>query len=64
MIVSPLYIPADGPKVEESAIQHFHDKLVLIRDRLKTSPGKALGEKRHSVVSLNFHFPFVYYLDW
>ncbi|KAJ7928835.1 hypothetical protein B0H13DRAFT_1966419 [Mycena leptocephala] len=46
----PLYIPADEPKVEESAIQHFHDKLVLIRDRLKTSPGKALGEKRHSVL--------------
>ncbi|KAJ7270133.1 hypothetical protein B0H12DRAFT_1009246 [Mycena haematopus] len=46
----PLHIPANDPLVNESAIQHFHDKLVLIRDRLKTVPGKALGEKRHSVV--------------
>ncbi|KAJ7745783.1 hypothetical protein B0H16DRAFT_974290 [Mycena metata] len=46
----PLYIPSEDPRVNESAIQHFHDKLFLIRDRLKTVPGKALGEKRHSVL--------------
>jgi len=46
----PLYVPSDEPQVQESAIQHFHEKLVLIRDRLKTAPGKALGEKRHSVL--------------
>ncbi|KAJ6532011.1 hypothetical protein B0H19DRAFT_1189573 [Mycena capillaripes] len=47
----PLYIPSGDPRVQESAIQHFHDKLVLIRDRLKTTPGKILGEKRHSVLT-------------
>ncbi|KAJ7082236.1 hypothetical protein B0H15DRAFT_889843 [Mycena belliarum] len=36
--------------VKNSAIQHFHDKLILIRDRLKTEPGKVLGEKRHRVL--------------
>ncbi|KAJ7761976.1 hypothetical protein DFH07DRAFT_739675 [Mycena maculata] len=46
----PLYIPADEPRVNESAIQHFHDKLVLIRDRLKTAQGRALGERRHRVL--------------
>ncbi|KAF8215793.1 hypothetical protein K438DRAFT_1704689 [Mycena galopus ATCC 62051] len=46
----PLYVPSGDPRVNESAIQHFHDKLVLIRDRLKTAPGKALGEKRHGVL--------------
>ncbi|KAK7057717.1 metal dependent phosphohydrolase [Favolaschia claudopus] len=46
----PLHIPTTDPRVSECAIQHFHDKLVLIRDRLKTAPGKALGEKRHRVL--------------
>ncbi|KAJ7707486.1 hypothetical protein B0H17DRAFT_1032857 [Mycena rosella] len=46
----PLHIPSDDPKVDESAIQHFHDKLVLIHERLKTAPGKVLGEKRHRVI--------------
>ncbi|KAJ7158573.1 hypothetical protein C8R46DRAFT_1164975 [Mycena filopes] len=46
----PLHMPSSDPRVDESAIQHFHDKLVLIRDRLKTAPGKVLGEKRHGVL--------------
>ncbi|KAJ6497476.1 hypothetical protein C8R45DRAFT_1211361 [Mycena sanguinolenta] len=46
----PLYVPVDDPRANDSAIQHFHDKLVLIRDRLKTAPGKVLGEKRHNVL--------------
>ncbi|KAJ6498019.1 hypothetical protein C8R47DRAFT_316224 [Mycena vitilis] len=49
----PLHIPPGVFHEDESAIQHFHDKLVLIKDRLKTSPGKALGEKRHRVL-VNF----------
>ncbi|KAL0579310.1 hypothetical protein V5O48_002708 [Marasmius crinis-equi] len=47
---SPLHTPADDPSLEKSAIQHFHDKLVHIKDRLKTGPGKALGEKRHKLI--------------
>ncbi|KAJ7652035.1 hypothetical protein DFH06DRAFT_1206619 [Mycena polygramma] len=46
----PLHIPTGVFHEDESAIQHFHDKLVLIKDRLKTSPGKALGDKRHRVL--------------
>ncbi|KAJ6576724.1 hypothetical protein DFH09DRAFT_1361602 [Mycena vulgaris] len=46
----PLHVPADDPRVKDSAIQHFYDKLVLIRDRLKTEQGKVLGEKRHRVL--------------
>ncbi|KAJ7170864.1 hypothetical protein C8R43DRAFT_69373 [Mycena crocata] len=44
----PLHMPSDDPKVDESAFQHFHDKLILIHERLKTAPGKVLGKKRHS----------------
>ncbi|KAJ7350739.1 hypothetical protein DFH08DRAFT_695095 [Mycena albidolilacea] len=47
----PLHVPSDDPRLKDSAIQHFHDKLVLIKDRLKTAPGKALGEKRHAAAS-------------
>ncbi|KAJ7227354.1 hypothetical protein GGX14DRAFT_693275 [Mycena pura] len=46
----PLHVPSGDPGVNDSAIGHFHEKLVLIRDRLKTSPGKVLGEKRHGVL--------------
>jgi uncharacterized protein len=34
----------------DSAIEHFHDKLLHIRDRLKTDAGKRMGEKRHQFV--------------
>ncbi|KAL0067881.1 hypothetical protein AAF712_005049 [Marasmius tenuissimus] len=49
-LFSPLYTSADDPSWDKSAIQHFHDKLVHIKDRLKTEPGKMLGEKRHKLV--------------
>ncbi|ESK93961.1 metal dependent phosphohydrolase [Moniliophthora roreri MCA 2997] len=47
---NPLHTPANDPALEASAIQHFHDKLVHIKDRLKTTPGKKLGEKRHKLI--------------
>ncbi|EDR09836.1 uncharacterized protein LACBIDRAFT_248341 [Laccaria bicolor S238N-H82] len=47
----PLHTPTDDPEHEHTAIQHFHDKLVHICERLKTEPGKKLGDKRHQVVS-------------
>ncbi|KIM40609.1 hypothetical protein M413DRAFT_73097 [Hebeloma cylindrosporum] len=46
----PLHTPAEDPQHSNTAIQHFHDKLLNIRDRLKTEPGKKLGDKRHRVV--------------
>ena len=47
----PLHTPADDSEHEYTAIQHFHDKLLKIRDRLKTEHGRKIGDKRHNVVS-------------
>jgi uncharacterized protein len=48
--LSPLYVPEGDPAQPTSAIQHFHDKLVHISERLKTEPGHKLGAKRHQRV--------------
>ncbi|KAI0671502.1 hypothetical protein C8Q78DRAFT_972373 [Trametes maxima] len=45
-----LHTPDDHPARESSAIQHFHDKLVHIKGRLKTTPGKKLAERRHKLM--------------
>ncbi|KAF9478330.1 hypothetical protein BDN70DRAFT_880100 [Pholiota conissans] len=47
----PLHTPSDDPESPHTAIQHFHDKLLHIHERLKTAPGKKLGDKRHKAVS-------------
>ncbi|KJA14520.1 hypothetical protein HYPSUDRAFT_49070 [Hypholoma sublateritium FD-334 SS-4] len=49
----PLHTPTDDPEQSETAIQHFHDKLLHIHQRLKTAPGKEMGDKRHKVL-VNF----------
>lgn len=33
-----------------SAIAHFYDKLVFLKDMLKTPAGRAIGEKRHQFI--------------
>ncbi len=33
-----------------SAIAHFYDKLLFVKDMLKTPAGRALGEKRHAFI--------------
>lgn len=48
---SALHAPPGDPAAPTSAIQHFHDKLLHIKDKLKTDPGKAMGVKRHQLVS-------------
>ncbi|KAG6840582.1 hypothetical protein C0991_005722 [Blastosporella zonata] len=45
----PLYAPANDPKQPQCAIQHVHDKLIHIQDRLKTEYGKRLAAKRHQL---------------
>ena len=51
----PLYVPPDAPEGRwesgGSAIDHFYDKLLLIKERLKTDAGCKMGEKRHKTVS-------------
>lgn len=42
-----LYAPPGDPAQPESALQHFHDKLIHISDRLKTEPGRKMGALRH-----------------
>ncbi|KAF9450078.1 hypothetical protein P691DRAFT_702042 [Macrolepiota fuliginosa MF-IS2] len=46
----PLHTPTDDAAHPNTAIQHFYDKLLHIHDRLKTDPGRILGEKRHKVL--------------
>lgn len=53
---SVLYVPpelaGENPvDAAKSAIQHFHDKLLHIRERMKTAPGKQMAEQRHEFVS-------------
>ncbi|KAF8339536.1 uncharacterized protein EI90DRAFT_3117357 [Cantharellus anzutake] len=45
----PLFVPPEdeSDREAESAIAHFHDKLLQIKDRLKTEAGKRMGEERH-----------------
>ena len=50
----PLHTPQDNPSHPDSSIQHFYDKLLHIREQLKTEEGKRLAEKRHQFVSANF----------
>ena len=50
VIRSILHTPKDDPAYPTSAIAHFNDKLLHIRERLKTEPGKKLAEKRHQFV--------------
>ena len=47
---SALHVPDGDVDQPESAIQHFHDKLLHIRERMKTAPGKQMAEKRHQLV--------------
>jgi len=48
---SALYVPpelaGEDPVAAKSAIQHFHDKLLHIRERMKTEPGKRMAVQRH-----------------
>lgn len=45
-----LHVPEGDADQADSAIQHFHDKLLHIRERMKTAPGKQMAEKRHKLL--------------
>jgi uncharacterized protein len=49
----PLHVPTGSETAfADNAIHHFYDKLLLIKDRLKTEVGKLMGEKRHRMVGI------------
>lgn len=50
-VSQPLHVPPDSPEFSGTAIQHFHDKLLHIKDRLKTHQGRKLGAQRHQLAS-------------
>ena len=50
----PLHTPTDDADHAHTAIQHFHDKLLNVHDRLKTEAGKKMGDRRHKFVSTSF----------
>ena len=52
-------MPKDDPAYDSSAIAHFYDKLLHIREHLKTEPGKRLAEKRHQLVGF-LMLPWLY----
>ena len=56
LLYSSLHTPKNDPAYVTSATAHFYDKLLHIRERLKTEPGKKLAEKRHQFVSLRKWF--------
>nr|VWO95907.1 F-actin-capping protein subunit beta [Ganoderma boninense] len=45
-----LHVPKSDPAYDATAIGHFYDKLLHIRERLKTEPGKKLADKRHQLM--------------
>ena len=59
----PMYEPDEIPQLHTSfqsyagsqgnTINHFHEKLLLLKDRLHTATAKEIGEKRHQFM-LNF----------
>ncbi|SJL09839.1 uncharacterized protein ARMOST_13220 [Armillaria ostoyae] len=46
----PMHTPPHDPALGDSAIQHFSDKLIHIQERLKTEPGRSMGQKRHKLL--------------
>jgi len=67
----PFYVPDQGPAdhktFEEYAadkshtINHFHEKLLLLRDRLHTEAAKEIGAKRHALMQ---DFVDAFYEEW
>jgi uncharacterized protein len=56
----PLYNPASSPQLHTSfeeyknsnsdTINHFHEKLLLLKDKMNTATAKRIAERRHEVM--------------
>jgi uncharacterized protein len=63
----PDVLPSDHTTFEAYAndkshtINHFHEKLLLLQDRLLTDAGKKIGEKRHKLME---EFVEAFYREW
>ena len=56
----PLWDP-DAPPPNTGTVQHFYDKLLLLRDLMGTAAGRALAEERHRVMEA---FLSEFYAEW
>lgn len=67
----PMYDPALNPTLHESfeqyansrtsTINHFYEKLLLLKDRLNTTTAKEIGKKRHQIME---DFLTEFYAEW
>ena len=67
----PFYVADTKPKEHKSfeeyasdkshTINHFHEKLLLLQDRIMTKTGREMGEKRHRLMK---DFVDAFYADW
>lgn len=67
----PMYTPEVGPVLHDSfeqyahakshTINHFYEKLLLLKDRMHTATGKRMAEERHQVME---DFLAQFYKEW
>lgn len=67
----PFYLPNMDFELHESfetyanatshTLNHFHEKLLLLKDRMQTVTGKKIAEKRHALME---NFVQQFYLEW
>lgn len=67
----PLYDPAQPPNLQKTVeqykfnndptINHFYEKLLLLKDRMNTATGKAMAEQRHAFMEAYME---QFYAEW
>lgn len=67
----PLYVPGNGPNLhadfdsyardEGATVNHFYEKLLLLKDRMHTNSGRKLAEERHRFMELYLK---LFFAEW